>query len=767
MMADEIFADYGSKAARLRRREGRAIFAVPKSIVTVHAPESSAANSPVKSSAPAGPARNVLPVHDEPDRGRKPVLRDELAAVVTQRQYPRERLQSIFVLALVGFLGCASIPKRQYGVEKIEWVGVEQMDSEAIASCLATRERESVTLRLSLSSPECGSPPFDSSPPSLALWTFPWTDWPVYDPAIVEVDRERIQRWYEARGYYGSSIKQIRAYLGDQPVDSPECPEGNDCELRLVVQIEEGQPVIVERVKLAFDSPLSAELTDQLQSQIELKAGQRFDEAVYRADKDRLTSLLRNASYARAKIAGKVLIDRGLRSARVEYRVEPGLEFVFGEVSVNEMEGIPTSLVIQAADITKGAPYSEDLLDDAQRAVFALGVFSSVKLVKHYAAQGGVVDITILARLGRLERPSAGFGVMSGILRRTTSDEVINVPEWDLHLRFAYEHRNFLGGLRKLRIEERPRLIMLDDFPKVPSEGPVLGNLISLSLEQPATFEARTVSFSENEWDFGPDAFYGFFRHDLALKLGLRRSFFMQRLQAQVAIQHDLYEIVDDMVPDTVSSYRLPFVEQLLRLDLRDDSRRPSSGLYAAITIQEALRLGGYGSWNYVRIIPDLRGYVPVFWDLVLAARFSIGALFVLDSADLDPTSKALGPQSYRLRGGGAYSNRGFSAGELGDGIDGGIRRWEGSLELRVPLGGDFGVTLFGDVGDVSRGTAIRFSHLNTATGLGLRYYSIIGAIRLDAAWRIPGLQRAGVEQEPIKISVEPSAMHLTIGESF
>ncbi|MBN1655390.1 MAG: hypothetical protein JXA30_16610, partial [Deltaproteobacteria bacterium] len=48
--------------------------------------------SPVKPSAPAGPARTVLAVPDEPARGRKPVLRYELAAVVVKQQYPPERL---------------------------------------------------------------------------------------------------------------------------------------------------------------------------------------------------------------------------------------------------------------------------------------------------------------------------------------------------------------------------------------------------------------------------------------------------------------------------------------------------------------------------------------------------------------------------------------------------------------------------------------------------------------------------------------------------
>jgi hypothetical protein len=73
-----------------------------KKKVSVHASNKSAANSPVKPSAPEGPARMVLAVPDEPARGhwgdsnriapgKAPVLRDEVAAVVAKQQYPRER----------------------------------------------------------------------------------------------------------------------------------------------------------------------------------------------------------------------------------------------------------------------------------------------------------------------------------------------------------------------------------------------------------------------------------------------------------------------------------------------------------------------------------------------------------------------------------------------------------------------------------------------------------------------------------------------------
>ncbi|MBN1652212.1 MAG: SMI1/KNR4 family protein [Deltaproteobacteria bacterium] len=60
--------------------------------VNVQASDKSAANSPIKPSAPEGPARTVLSVPDEPARGRKPVLMDDLAVVVTLHRYSPERL---------------------------------------------------------------------------------------------------------------------------------------------------------------------------------------------------------------------------------------------------------------------------------------------------------------------------------------------------------------------------------------------------------------------------------------------------------------------------------------------------------------------------------------------------------------------------------------------------------------------------------------------------------------------------------------------------
>lgn len=691
----------------------------------------------------------------------------------------------VLCLALLGtgWMGCATIPKGQYGVKDIEWVGTQQMDDKAVESCLVTRERTAVNIMLGVSAPSCGEPPFDTSAPTIDLWTLPWTDWPVFDPAIFDVERERIERWYRARGYYDAKVTGVQTFVHGKPVDPNECTgkEQSDCVLKIVVTLTEGKATYIEKVAIKSNTKLPEKLMQRMTKALQLRKGRRIDEYYYEADKKQLESILLTAAYARAKVSGRVLVDRNRRTAYVEYQLDPGPECVFGKLTVEGLQhddDVPVSLIIEAGNIQEGEKYDQELVDDAQRSIFALNVFSSVRVERR--GEGRVVDLVAIVQRGRIATLSAGFGVMSGTMVRPTSAEAESVPQWDIHLSGTWENRNFLGGLRRLRIEERPRLIFKDQFPFVPPEGVALGNIVNIRFDQPSTFERRTKLVVSAGWDYGPDPYASFTRHDVSVKVGLERPFFNHKLLGRIAIGHDLYAITTDGPQLGYSSYRFPFLEQQLVLDLRDDPQRPRLGLYISFLIQESARLGGYASWDYFRMIPDARVYLPLPFSIVLAMRFALGAILVSNPAGgLDLYSGRLGPQTYRLRGGGAVSNRGFLASRLGDSYYGGTRRWESSIELRVPVGGNFGFVLFGDMGDVSdtagesslpgqlRLPTWEFRKLNAATGLGLRYFSVLGAIRLDAGWRIPGLQEVGVSNDGVTFGLAPSAVHFTIGEAF
>jgi translocation and assembly module TamA len=184
---------------------------------------------------------------------------------------------------------------------------------------------------------------------------------------------------------------------------------------------------------------------------------------------------------------------------------------------------------------------------------------------------------------------------------------------------------------------------------------------------------------------------------------------------------------------------------------------------------------------------------------MVLAGRAKLGMMFVTASSIHVPEAtgsetqteterrrylenlRDLGPLRHRLRGGGQNSVRGYAPNTLGDVemindrlISGGKRQWEVSIELRVPVTESFGAVAFADAGDVTRQDVFRFDHPQTSFGLGLRYRTLVGPLRLDAALAPPALQVFGLDTRTQRDEVPQSkifgldgALSFTIGEAF
>ena len=709
-------------------------------------------------------------------------------------------------LAGLVFCSCASIPKDRYGVQSMKIRGTKQVNEHALRACLATYDRPSFTLRTS--EPECGKPPFDARSFNVPLWSWPWTDWPLYDQAVFERDLERVERWYRARGFYearvtDSTLQPKSAERSDRVVgEPPPCKRSGKekgCKVKVWVDVEEGEPVLIEKVQIAGVEKLPYKMRRRLAKALSVHAGDRFDEAYYDQSKEELLVALAEESYARAKVEGVATVDPLRRRAVVRFNVMPGPSCYIGKVRVVGNKDLPTRPILASALLRKGDRYRQSDIDDAQKAVYALGAFSSVAVEPQLKdnAQNPQVDVVIRVAPGRMTRFGLGAGVQSGRFVGYSGFDSIDIPQWDVHLLGFYEHRNLFGGLRRFRLEERPRLIFNNTFPRVNNccgnpfdfdrnSDPTLGNLTTAELRQPSFIESRTTLVTTARWDLGPDPFFLgdklYFRHDLDGAVAPERYFFGERLFVSIGIHGNWVRNVGSTTetvftvngPEVIqvfpSNYQVAFLEQNIRVDLRDDSLNPTKGFYFASSFHEAALL----DWSYFRVNPEVRGYVPLPYGLVIAARFSLGAMFIIRSnPDLDLVSRALGPFRYRLRGGGASGNRGFLPGRLGNGLEGGLRRWEASVEVRIPITPSFGTAIFTDVGDVNADPTYRFSHLNTAVGGGLRYRSPVGTFRFDMAGLIPNAQIIGGSDPTPDIDVNfglfrfPGAWHLTIGESF
>lgn len=806
---------------------------------------------------------------------------------------------------LACLFGCGgAIPAGRYGVASVEVEGLETLDDAALEACLGTQRIGTPGFDIgSSSSPSCNAAPFDGGRWRIDLWPWPWTQWPLFDESVFERDEQRVVRWLRARGHYDGRLveasvdpPEARTSSTDELDHEPCADAEHGCQVRVRLVVEEGPPVLVARVEIHGGDELDRELRQALREQIPFRRGDRFDEAAFDVARDGMVRRLADRSFVDARVVGQVKIDVGRHEAFVAFDVETGPPAVLGRICVFGNESIPATPILGATYLEPGSDFSLSRLGEAQRAIYALGTFSSVEIRHHADAEvapvreeqvdpetgeldvrattrvpnpmpvrdpdeepseeevaeqapegepaeetteaaeperpslcreptraprpgARVVDLDVRVAPGRLERVGVGVGLQAGNTLQFTSAGAatatgpLSSNQWDVHLLFAYEHRNVFDNMLRVRFEERPRLICPNQFPGCDLSGIEqripFGNQVSIDVRWPAFLEPRTVLIGGVTHDYGPAPFLNFFRHELDGRLGLERSFFDGRLYVSGGVRGNLFFPDDDQrvrLRSVREETRALILEQTVYLDLRDQPRDPRSGAYVAIGLQES-GFGGVSSWDYIRFTAEARGYIPLPAGIVLALRFGIGAMFVMNSYGLDPDNvydlAGLGPFSQQLTGGGPVSNRGYPAGFMGDverreiqtrptpdGVElrapvlvsGGARRWEASLELRVPITPEIGLAAFVDAGDVTRQLHWRFDHPQIAVGGGLRLKTFIGTVRFDVAGRPDALQVFGqstlprtcvsdqdVACRPVATVLGwfPGAVHITLGEAF
>jgi outer membrane protein assembly factor BamA len=256
--------------------------------------------------------------------------------------------------------------------------------------------------------------------------------------------------------------------------------------------------------------------------------------------------------------------------------------------------------------------------------------------------------------------------------------------------------------------------------------------------------------------------------------VALVRGFLRDRLTLLVGWQARRQELVtyDKAISDTertvlglVDPYQEASYFQAVTFDWRDNPLDTRNGVYAELHLQEGGGVAG-GEFDYVKVSPDLRGYVGLGDHVVVAARARVGLGFGFGHVV---------PISERFFAGGPNSQRGFAQQHLSPvvtGADGhtatigGEGLIESSLEGRVDLFRVRGVWIQGvgflDGADVTeRRGQLDARNLHWALGTGLRVKTPVGPVRFDIAWR---LNRMGAGEPDPGSSF---AFFFALGEAF
>lgn len=437
----------------------------------------------------------------------------------------------------------------------------------------------------------------------------------------------------------------------------------------------------------------------------------------------------RNAGFAKVRsIRDEIVANHASRTVSADIRLDPGPELRFGPTVVTGAERMDVARIVKIAGLRQGERFSQKELDRAANRLRRTGVFSSVTLAEgETVLNGGLLPIEVAVAEQKPRRYSLGA-------------EASSVD--GLSLTGSWLHRNLLGGAERLKIEGTVGNIGASD------NGVDYG--IGITLDRPATLSPDTTAgLSLNlghiaEQDYSADV------ADIGLSL---IHYYSDQLTFRAGVANEYAEGRD---PGGSFSFRNLSLPLGATWDRRDSTTDPRKGFYLDATAKPFWGFGTTGSGT--RFTFDGRGY-KTFGErrgVTFALRLQGGAI---QGSGLLET-----PRDDLFFSGGGGTVRGQPYHALGiavlrGGTDyqiGGTHFLGASAEVRARITDSIGVVAFYDWGRIDAdGFFGDLGADHAGAGLGLRYETGFGPIRLDLAAPVSGNTGDGMQ------------IYIGLGQSF
>ena len=538
--------------------------------------------------------------------------------------------------------------------------------------------------------------------------------------ARLREDRKLLQSLLEAQGFYDAVIK-----------GSLVTPEQEGSPLLADIIVAPGQRYVLG--KIAFDTgSVDIRPDDLIRESFPPKSGAPIVAARILAAEARIAVQLPQSGYPFVKIGQRdILLDPDTMEGDYTLPVDTGPRSYFGKVIVSGDDQVFDAGhigVLQRFD--RGELYDAAKLDDLREALVSTSLFSTVAVepvLSDDTAEDGTAYADLLVRQvagpARTISGSAGYETGQGFrVEGSWTHRNLFPPEGALIAGAVAGTREQGANLtfRRSNAGRRDRTVqarlsaLRSDFDAYRAETIQLSGRIS----------RESTPIWQKRWTYG----YGF-----ELIGSRERDFDIES---------------DNRDRDNYLIFALP---GQIGYDRSNSLLDPTRGFKVNLRASPEASLGR-GTQIYGRAKLDASVYQKVSDGIVLAARGAIGSIIGADRTAIAP--------SRRYYAGGGGSVRGFGFQELGpkdpntDPI-GGRSVVEAAVEGRYRFG-DYGVVAFVDAGQVYTSSTPGFDNLRFGVGVGGRFYTNFGPIRLDVA--------TPINRQPGEGWV---AVYVSIGQAF
>lgn len=427
----------------------------------------------------------------------------------------------------------------------------------------------------------------------------------------------------------------------------------------------------------------------------------------------------RDRGHAKARVAGQDITANhrnALLSAAITLDAGPRLRF--GPLIVKGNDRMREARIRAIAGLPTGETFSPEALDLAATRLRRTGVFKSATLAE--ADTITAPDLLPITATVVEEKPRRySFGAEIASLDGVT-------------LSGSWMHRNLLGGAERLKL--------YGEIANLGAQSSGTDYTLGVTLDRPATFTPDTTVGIIAEVSHVDDTDY---TADLG-SFGLTATqIFSTELTARTGLTYDFSKGRDKVSDFNFRNLSLPLG---ITWDRRDDPTDATRGFYIDA---EAKPFLGFGTTDSgIRLTWDARTYHSFGSRLTLAARLQGGVVY---GASLLAT-----PRDELFYSGGGGTVRGQPYQSLGVNVlrinnqtsrIGGSYYVGSQIEARVGVTRKFGLVGFYDFGQIGiDGFFSDQSRNHSGAGLGLRYDTGFGPIRLDIAKPVGGDTGEGVQ---------------------
>ena len=583
----------------------------------------------------------------------------------------------------------------------------------------------------------------------------------------------RLTNFYNIRGYREARVDTLITRPSEDVVE-------------LSFQIDEGSPVRIANLTVE-----GAEVFDEFDPTADLpvQVDGLLNAIDLAASRDTLIQRFRNRGYPRADVSRSwSLPAENPYQADVTFEVETGPHSFFGPITFTGNEELGDEVIRQLLPFEEGQEYSEVRTLEAQRNLFSIEMIQRASIIEAVDPAGVVPDdvVPLQVRITEAEAHSVRFGGGWSTLECGT-------------LEGRWTSRNFYGGARRLQLRSRMSNLAADQLKESVcrqagiNEFGGLNWLLAAEFSQPLI--RRSVSFGLNLFWERQSVQDVFVREAVGVDLSLFQAV-AANTSITFAYRPELTKLeaasvffctsIQVCTPEDIASLQEPAWLAPVSVNVvqgrTDNLLNPTRGYQVVLNFEHASTVTG-SEFQYYRALGEATAYIATRRGQVLAARVQAGWV---SAGTFSFGADVVHPQK-RFFSGGANSVRGFAQNQLGprvltvdpssllfprDGTGpvpcapaevmdltcnanplsdgafgtprptGGDVVLQGSLEYRMVLGRSLEAAIFTDVGRIwTEPGSGKVSRLEISPGVGIRYLSSVGPIRVDLGYRFRGIE--------------------------